>query len=304
MMNKTFCGYVSILGKPNVGKSTLLNKILNKKVSITSRKSQTTRNNILGIKTSKNMQAVFIDSPGIHGSAGRIMNKVLNKSALGLIEDSDLIIFMTHRLQLDAQDEFILRKLKESNAKVICAINKVDQIKSQNQLLPFIDQIKDKFGFLEILPISAKYGDGLDDLEKVINSHLPESPFMYEEESIIPNAHYENFFITETIREKIIRSLGDELPHDTFVEIEQLEEKEDLYKIHAVIYVSRESQKQIVIGDKGNKLKQIGIQARKDLEKYFEKKVFLKTWVKVRKNWNNDNDYLKSLGVGGTYESK
>ena len=120
MMNKTFCGYVSILGKPNVGKSTLLNKILNKKVSITSRKSQTTRNNILGIKTSKNMQAVFIDSPGIHGSAGRIMNKVLNKSALGLIEDSDLIIFMTHRLQLDAQDEFILRKLKESNAKVIC----------------------------------------------------------------------------------------------------------------------------------------------------------------------------------------
>ena len=143
MMNKTFCGYVSILGKPNVGKSTLLNKILNKKVSITSRKSQTTRNNILGIKTSKNMQAVFIDSPGIHGSAGRTMNKVLNKSALGLIEDSDLIIFMTHRLQLDAQDEFILRKLKESNAKVICAINKIDQIKSQNQLLPFIDQIKD-----------------------------------------------------------------------------------------------------------------------------------------------------------------
>jgi GTP-binding protein Era len=297
-----YCGYISIIGKPNVGKSTILNHILGKKISITSRKSQTTRNNILGIKTTENKQMIFADTPGMHIKSPKTMNKVLNRSAQSLIDDSDLILFVVQRLTLDEQDLAVLEKIKEAGSQVICVVNKVDQITDKNKLLPMMARLMDEYSFLDIIPISAINDEGVADLEKLIHKYLPENEHIYGEEGI-QSSHKDMFMISELIREKIIRMLGDELPHDTFVQVELLENEEKLIKIHAVIYVVRDSQKQIVIGRGGSTLKKIGQQARIELEEYFDKKVFLKTWVKVKKNWNTDSDYIQSLGVGGSYES-
>jgi|TARA_B100000768_G_C11269665_1_gene372776 GTP-binding protein Era len=301
-MSKTYCGYISIIGKPNVGKSTILNHILGKKISITSRKSQTTRNNILGIKTVENKQMIFADTPGMHIKSPKVMNKVLNRSAQSLIDDSDIILFVVQRLTLDEQDLSVLEKLKEAGSQVICVVNKVDQITDKNKLLPMMARLAEEYSFLDIIPISAINNEGISDLEVLIQKYLPENQHIYGEESLKSN-HKDLFMISELIREKIIRMLGDELPHDTFVQVELLEDEEKIIKIHAVIYVVRESQKQIVIGKGGGTLKKIGQQARIELEEYFSKKVFLKTWVKVKKNWNTDSDYIQSLGVGGSYES-
>lgn len=301
-MNKTYCGYVSIIGKPNVGKSTILNHILGKKISITSRKSQTTRNNILGIKTENDKQMIFADTPGMHIKSPKVMNKVLNRSAESLIEDSDIILFVVQRLTLDDEDLSVLKKLKEANSKVICVVNKVDQISDKNKLLPMIGRLAEEYSFLDIIPISAINNEGIKELEQLIKKYLPENDHIYGEEDI-QNSHKDTFMISELIREKIIRMLGDELPHDTFVQVELLEDEDEIIKIHAVIYVVRDSQKQIVIGKGGGTLKKIGQQARLELEDYFKKKVFLKTWVKVKKNWNTDSDYIQSLGVGGSYET-
>ena len=301
-MSKNYCGYISIIGKPNVGKSTILNHILGKKISITSRKAQTTRNNILGIKTVKNKQMIFADTPGMHIKSPKVMNKVLNRSAQSLIDDSDLILFVVQRLTLDEQDLSVLEKLKEADSQVICVVNKIDQVEDKNKLLPLISRLADQYNFLDIIPISAINNDGIDSLESLIQEYLPENDHIYGEEGVESN-HKDLFMVSELIREKIIRMLGDELPHDTFVQVELMEDEDLILKIHAVIYVVRESQKQIVIGKGGGTLKKIGQQARLELEDYFNKKVFLKTWVKVKKNWNTDSDYIQSLGVGGSYES-
>ena len=302
-MGKNYCGYVSIIGKPNVGKSTILNTILNKKISITSRKSQTTRNNILGIKNIKNKQMIFIDTPGMHIKSEKTMNRILNKSAQGIIEDSDIILFVLQRLSLDQQDKLILEKLDNIDSKIICVINKVDQVEDKNKLLPFIARLSEEYAFEEIHMISAKHNDGIDNLINTIENHLPENNHIYDD-SFKLQAKDDSFMFSELIREKIIRKLGDELPHDTFVEIDLIKEKEDIIEVNAIIYVSRQSQKQIVIGSKGEVLKQIGKQARLEIEKYLNKKVFLKTWVKVKKNWNTDSGFIQSLGVGGNYESE
>ena len=301
-MLKQFCGYISIIGKPNVGKSTILNSILDKKVSITSRKSQTTRNNILGIKTENNKQMIFIDTPGMHIKSKRTMNKILNKSAQGIIEDSDIILFVIQRLSIDNEDEMILKKLQQTSQKIICVINKIDQVDNKNKFLPFIEKISSMHPFDEIILVSAKTKDGLDNLISIIKNNLPENNHIYDNNFKIENDQ-DSFMFSELIREKIIRKLGDELPHDTFVEIDLIEDKEDIVEIHATIYVSRKSQKQIVIGSGGEVLKQIGKQSRLEIEKHLNKKVFLKTWVKVKKNWNTDSGFIQSLGVGGNYES-
>ncbi len=302
-MNKQYCGYVSIIGKPNVGKSTIINALLNKKVSITSRKSQTTRNNIIGFKTKKNKQMILIDTPGMHIKSQKTMNKILNKSAQSIIEDADIILLVLQRLTLEKEDELIIKKIKNTNQKIICVINKIDQIENKNKLLPFIEKISSYDFFDEILPISAKTKDGIDLLENLIMNNLPENMHIYSgrdltilEDSI--------FMISELIREKIIRKLGDELPHDIFVEIDMLDKKNNLTEVHATIFVNRKSQKQIVIGSNGEVLKNIGTEARIDIERYLDKKVFLKTWVKVKKNWNTDSGFINSLGVGNNHESK
>ena len=300
-MKESYCGYISIIGKPNVGKSTILNHILGKKISITSRKSQTTRNNILGIKTVKNKQMIFADTPGLHIKSSKVMNRVLNKSADSLIEDSDIVLFVIQRASMQELDHLVLKKIKESQSKTICVINKSDQVDDKNKLLPLIAQLNEAYNFLDIIPISAINNEGINELERLILKYLPENKHIYKDEDTSVNK--DEFMISEIIREKIIRFLGDELPHDTFVKLEHFKDEEDITKIHAVIYVARQTQKQIVIGQKGEVLKRIGTQARIDLEKFYNKKVFLKTWVKVKKNWNTDSDYLQSLGIGGSYES-
>ena len=301
-MSKKYCGYVSIIGKPNVGKSSIINAILKKKVSITSRKSQTTRNNILGIKTTDNKQAIFIDTPGLHIKSQKTMNKILNKSAQSIIEDSDIVLFVVQRLSLTEEDHAILSKLKETNPFSICVINKIDQISDKQRLLPFIEKISDEYNFASIIPISAKTNQNLQDLINKIEEHLPENDHIYDDAFNLTN-NEDKFMISELIREKIIRNLGDELPHDTFVEIEEIKSKNKIIHVSAVIYVNRKSQKQIVIGSNGDLLKKIGKEARLDIEDYLKNKVFLKTWVKVKKNWNTDSSFIQSLGVGNNYES-
>ena len=302
-MDNQYCGYVSIIGKPNVGKSTIINSILNKKVSITSRKSQTTRNNIIGFKTQGNKQMILIDTPGMHIKSQKTMNKILNKSAQSIIEDSDIILFVIQRLSLDKEDELIIEKIKETDQKVICVINKIDQIENKNKLLPFIEKLSSFKVFHEILPISAKTKDGINQLESIIMSNLPENMHIYSQDDFVIQDDGE-FMVSELIREKIIRKLGDELPHDIFVEINIFDKKDNVTEIHATIFVNRQSQKQIVIGAKGEVLKHIGTEARIEIEKYLDSKVFLKTWVKVKKNWNTDSGFINSLGVGNKHESK
>ena len=302
-MSKKYCGYVSIIGKPNVGKSSIINSILKKKISITSRKSQTTRNNILGIKTVEDKQMIFIDTPGMHIKSEKTMNKILNRSAQSIIEDSDIILFVIQRLSFDKNDELILEKLQESNQKIICIVNKIDQVEDKNKLLPFINEISLKKEFLEIMLISAKTNNGIDDLVSVIKNNLPENSHIYSDDFELEENN-KKFVYSELIREKIIRKLGDELPHDTFVEIDKIDDKDDITEVHATIFVNRRSQKQIVIGTKGEVLKDIGKQARIEIEQQMNKKVFLKTWVKVKKNWNTDSSFIHSLGVGSNYESK
>ena len=302
-MNKQYCGYVSIIGKPNVGKSTIINALLNKKVSITSRKSQTTRNNIIGFKTKKNKQMILIDTPGMHIKSQKTMNKILNKSAQSITEDADIILLVLQRLTLEKEDELIIKKIKNANQKIICVINKIDQIENKNKLLPFIEKISSYDFFDEILPISAKTKDGINLLENLIMNNLPENMHIYSGRDL--TIHEDSIFmISELIREKIIRKLGDELPHDIFVEIDMLDKKNNYTEIHATIFVNRKSQKQIVIGSNGEVLKHIGTEARIDIERYLDKKVFLKTWVKVKKNWNTDSGFINSLGVGNNHESK
>ena len=301
-MIKQFCGYISIVGKPNVGKSTLLNTILDKKISITSRKSQTTRNNIIGVKTDNEFQMIFLDTPGIHMQATKTLNKVLNHSALSVIQDSDLVLFVLHRISLQTQDMQVLKKIQESKVPAICVLNKVDQVKNKNALLPLIKEIDAVYDFLDYVPISAKQNDGIEELLGCIKKSLPENNHLYpsdSEEKEIPD----NFFISELVREKIIRSLGDELPHETYVAVETKAMDGKMLSIGVIIYVARDSQKSIVIGHEGSNLKRIGQQTRIELEKMIHKKVLLKTFVKVNKNWNNDAQYISSLGVGSNQDA-
>ena len=264
------CGYVSIIGQPNVGKSTLLNKILDKKISITSRKSQTTRNNIIGVKTLKNAQLIFLDTPGIHSQSKKTLNKYLNKSAKSVFEDSDILLFLIQRNKLTAQDKSIINEFKNSNVKTICAINKIDQIADKNSLLPLINELAMEHSFTDIVPISALKGNGVDNLVKVLESHLPFNPYFYPSDHNF-NQH-SNFFISELIREKITRIMGDEIPYEVYVEVEKNEVIDNRLEIDIVIYVAKSSQKSIVIGKDGEQLKKIGTATRRELQKIFKRK--------------------------------
>ena len=245
---------------------------------------------------------IFIDTPGMHIKSKRTMNKILNKSAQSIIEDSDLVLFVLQRLTIDAEDRSIIARLRETNPLTICVINKIDQIKDKNQLLPFINELTVEYEFDSIIPISAETGQNLEELVELIKDNLPENNHIYGEELSIGDDK-NRFMISELIREKIIRKLGDELPHDTYVDIEDIKEKNNVMHINATIFVNRKSQKQIVIGSGGKNLKIIGEQARVDIEELLQAKVFLKTWVKVKKNWNTDTGFIHSLGVGTNHES-
>ena len=288
------CGYVTIIGKTNVGKSTFLNKFLEKKVSITANKSQTTRSNIYAIKSLKTTQIIFIDTPGIHKKSEKTINKVLRKKPAEVIHDVDVIIFMISGTKFDAIDKESLDLANESHAKKILVINKIDLVKNKKELFSFVEKTFNKDDFYSIIPISAKNNDGIDLVQKELEKALPENEFFYPEEIDFQSNTFE---ISEIIREKVIRLLGDELPYETAVVIELLNEKKDVFEIDANIYVSKQSQKSIVIGKSGDKIKSIGTAARIDLERKLNKKVMLKLWCKVQKNWVNNPISLESFGI-------
>lgn len=288
------CGYVTIIGKTNVGKSTFLNKFLGKKVSITANKSQTTRSNIYAIKSLKTTQIIFIDTPGIHKKSEKTINKVLRKKPAEVIHDVDVILFMVSGTKFDEIDKESLKLANESQAKKILVINKIDLVKNKQDLFSFVENTFNKEDFYSIVPISAKDNDGIDIVQKELEEALPKNEFFYPKEIEFQSNTFE---ISEIIREKIIRLLGDELPYETAVVIELLNEKKDTFEIDANIYVSKQSQKSIVIGKNGEKIKSIGITARIDLEKKLNKKVFLKLWCKVQKNWVNNPISLESFGI-------
>ena len=288
------CGYVTIIGKTNVGKSTFLNKFLEKKVSITANKSQTTRSNIYAIKSFKTTQIIFIDTPGIHKKSEKTINKVLRKKSAEVIHDVDVIIFMISGTKFDAIDKESLDLANESHAKKILVINKIDLVKNKKELFSFVEKTFKKDDFYSIIPISAKNNDGIDLVQQELEKALPENEFFYPEEIDFQSNTFE---ISEIIREKVIRLLGDELPYETAVVIELLNEKKDVFEIDANIYVSKQSQKSIVIGKGGDKIKSIGTAARIDLERKLNKKVMLKLWCKVQKNWVNNPISLESFGI-------
>ncbi len=288
------CGYIGLVGRPNVGKSTLLNRMVGQKISITSRKPQTTRHRILGIHTTDSAQMIFVDTPGLHRAEKNRMNRYMNRAALTTIQDVDLIVFMIDAGKWTAEDETVLDYLRRSGRPVILVINKVDRSRDKSQLLPFISEVNGKYEFAEVIPISARKGDNLDTLEAAVTRMLPVSPPVYDPEQVTDRSM--RFIAAESIREKLMRGLGQEVPYQLTVEIERYREEKGRIQINAVVWVERENQKGIVIGRQGSRLKEAGSQARKELENITGKKVNLELWVKVRSGWLDDERSLRSLG--------
>ncbi|ENR5392191.1 TPA: GTPase Era [Providencia rettgeri] len=292
---QSHCGFVAIVGRPNVGKSTLLNQLLGQKVSITSRKPQTTRHRIMGIHTEDNYQIIYVDTPGLHIEEKRAINRLMNRAASSSIGDVELVIFVVEGTNWTADDEMVLTKLSSLRCPVILAINKIDNVTDKTILLPHISMISQKMNFLDVVPISAEKGTGVDTIAKIVKQHIPEAVHHFPEDYITDRS--QRFMASEIIREKLMRFLGDELPYSVTVEIEQFKVTESgIYHINGLILVEREGQKKMVIGNKGSKLKTIGTEARIDMERMFDNKVHLELWVKVKSGWADDERALRSLG--------
>lgn len=289
------CGMIAIVGRPNVGKSTLLNHILGQKLCITSRKPQTTRHLILGIKSTDNCQMIFVDTPGIHKNGKHAMNQRMNRAASAVLHDVDVVVWVVDRTYWTDEDEQVLFRLAAIEKPVILAINKVDKIEDKSSLLPLIASWSNRRNFHAVVPVSALQATGIDRLTEVIHGCLPASDFIYPEDQLTDKS--ERFFAAEIVREKIIRQLGEELPYQTAVEIEQFVDEGGLLRIAALIVVEKDGQKKIVIGERGERLKKIGQQARLDMEQMFGAKVMLKLWVKVRRGWADNERALNSLGI-------
>lgn len=287
-------GFVAIVGRPNVGKSTLLNHILGFKLSITSRKPQTTRHRVLGIFTEGSLQIAFVDTPGMHANQPKAMNRVLNQTAEQALAGVDALIMLTEHTRWTDEDERVYRIVKRSNCLKIWAMNKIDQLSDKTVLLPHIQRIIADHTFDEVFPVSALKNDQLDGLVDTLGRWMPEGPFLFDEDQLTDRS--QRFLAAEIVREQIMRQLGDEIPYETTVEIESFDSQGDKVGIHALISVEREGQKAIVVGEGGYRLKQIGTEARLRLEHLLEAKVALKLWVKVRASWSNDERALKSLG--------
>lgn len=290
----TKAGFASIIGRPNVGKSTLMNGILGQKISITSNKPQTTRHAITGIYTDQETQIIFLDTPGIHTNMQSALNKQLNRTAMSSITTGDVLVFIVEALRFNKDDEKVLSKLKGIETPVILVINKIDKIENKEELFPFIAEMSEKFDFADIVPLSAKQEKAGMRLVEVIQKYLPEQPFPYSEDEITTVSSA--FLAAEVLREKLTRRLNQELPYTIAVEIEEFKIEGNLYRILAAISVERESQKGIVIGKGGATLKDASTQARIDLEKLFDAKVFLRAFVKVREGWSDDEKALNALG--------
>lgn len=287
------CGTVGITGRPNTGKSSLLNRLIGQKLSIVSSKAQTTRHLVRGILTGEDFQAVFVDSPGYQTRHENAFNKTLNRRATEAARDADVVLFVVEAGRLGEPDRALLGRIP-AGQRVIAVVNKVDLAKERERLMPFLAALEKERRFHAIVPVSAKTGRNCDELMKVVRDALPESPAMYPADQLTDRD--ERFFASELVREKLFRELGDELPYSCEVAIDSFKEEGALRRIEATIWVDRESHKPIVIGDKGERLKRIGTSARRDMERLFDGKVYLGLWVKVKRGWTEDERALRSFG--------
>ena len=290
----THCGFVAIVGRPNVGKSTLLNYFLGKKISITADKPQTTRHRILGIKTNDDCQMIFIDTPGLHRVEKRAINRSMNKAVLDAIPGADTVLFILEAGRYTGEDQWVAAQISKHKIPMMIAINKIDLMADRNLLLPFLKELSELFPDVPLLPISALEGDNMPHLLDVIKNQLPQDHFYFPTDQVTDRS--DRFMASELIREKIMRFLGEEVPYSTAVMIDQFEITEKIINIAATILVERKGQKAIMIGRKGVRLKQIGQAARYNMERLFGQKVYLNLWVKVKSGWSDDERALKSLG--------
>ncbi len=288
------CGYIAIVGRPNVGKSTLLNHLLRQKISITSRKPQTTRHRIIGINSDADSQCIFVDTPGLNSRFNKALNRVMNDTVLSVIKDVDVVLFVVERFIWNEADQFVLDALANTKVPVLLVINKIDLVQDKTELLPHIAELTKKRDFAEIVPVSALGGHNLETIESLVKALLPEGPFLFPEDQITDRSS--RFLAAEMIREKVTRQLGDELPYEITVEIEKFEKAKSVLHIHGLILVDNRGQKRIIIGKDGDRLKQIGTAAREDMEITFQSKVMLNLWVKVKSGWADDERALQSLG--------
>lgn len=293
-MQATHSGFIAIVGRPNVGKSTLLNNLIGEKISITANKPQTTRHKIIGVKTVGDTQAIFIDTPGMHMREKKAINREMNKSARSALVDVDAVIFVVEALEWTEEDDIVLECVNNINRPVFLLVNKVDTVNNKDELLPYLQTVAQKFAFTEIIPCCATNGTQVDIIEQMIFKLLPEAPFYFPDDQTTDKPL--KFRLAEIIREKLTRSLSAELPYALSVEIEQIKQEETQLIVHAIIWVERDSQKGIVIGKKGEMLKQIGQQARMDMNHLLNTSVHLELWVKVKEGWSDDNKALKNLG--------
>lgn len=292
------CGTVAIVGRPNVGKSTLLNRLVGQKLSITAHKPQTTRHSIVGIKTTDNLQYIYVDTPGIHVDAKRALNQVLNRTASSSLHDVDAVLMLVQALVWNDDDKRCFELVSKSGTPFYFVVNKIDKVNHKSELLPFLQSLPQPDSLQDVLLISARAGDGVEALESAVASHLPVAPFQFDEDDLTDRSS--RFLASEAVREQLTRYLSAELPYALTVEIEQFEEEASLLRIGAVIWVEKASQKGIIIGKGGDRLKQVGSRARQSMETLFGSKVFLQLWVRVKEGWADDERALRSLG----YEKK
>ena len=290
----TKSGYVAILGRPNVGKSTLLNALVGQKISITSRKPQTTRQKVIGILTEEEYQVLFVDTPGIHSEKKDALNRFMNRDAKSALVDVDIVVLVFDRGKYKSEDQIVADYCKHVTAHKIVVVNKIDLLSNPNELFPILKNFQDRFPDATMIPLSAQKEKNIKALIKEIKSRLPESPFYYPEDQITDRS--QRFLIAEIIREKIMRQLGKEIPYQTAVVLDTISTESSHVKIDASIFVDKRSQKKIVIGKDGERIKRVSIDARLDIETLLQKKVMLRTWIRVKKGWSHSAKILKSLG--------
>jgi GTP-binding protein Era len=291
-------GYVALIGRPNVGKSTLLNRLLGVKLAITSHKAQTTRHAILGIYTCDAGQAVFVDTPGIHERGGGAMNRYLNRTARTVIADVDLILFMVEALRFTREDGKALAAIAAAGTSTLAVVNKIDKVKDKQRLLPYLHELASRHAFAHLVPVSAANGEQVDSLKQLVIASLPQSEYLFPEDQLTDRS--ERFLAAELLREQLTQRYAAELPYSTTVEIERFEDEGGRYRIHALVWVERPGQKAIIIGNRGEALKAAASQARLEMRKLFGCPVHLEVWVKVKKSWSSDEAALARLG----YEEK
>jgi GTP-binding protein Era len=287
-------GFIAVVGRPNVGKSTLINELIGQKLSITSHKPQTTRHRIHAIDTQTNYQMIFVDTPGIHIGNKKAINSYMNKTASSSFSEVDMILWLVEVLKWTKEDQRVMEHLTKIEVPVILCVNKIDNLNTKDKILPYLEKLGEKFQANEVFPLSAFKKNHTNDLRKLILNYLPQQEALFESDYVTDRS--QRFVVAEFIREKLMRNLSNELPYDLTVEIEKFDLDGQMYRIAARIFVEKESQKSIVIGDKGKMLKQIGKESRVSIEGFLERKVFLELWVKVRQGWSNDKRALASLG--------